>query len=45
LLPFHLVLLADVGNADYQGKYLQPLKRKLAVFEGERIAQAIVAHP
>lgn len=42
LQPYHLSLLADVGNADYQEKYLQPLKRKLEVFEGERVAQAIV---
>jgi methyltransferase (TIGR00027 family) len=43
LQPFHLSLVADVGNADYQEKYLQPLKRNLTVFEGERIVQAIVA--
>jgi O-methyltransferase involved in polyketide biosynthesis len=35
----------DVGNADYQAKYLQPLGRNLAVFEGERIAQAVVTRP
>lgn len=45
LQPFHLDLVADVGNAEYQEKYLKPLKRDLAVFEGERIAQAVVAHP
>jgi hypothetical protein len=42
LQPYYLALLADVGNADYQEKYLQPLKRKLEVFEGERVAQAVV---
>jgi methyltransferase (TIGR00027 family) len=45
LQPFHLSLVADVGNADYQDKYLLPLKRKLAVSEGERIAQATVTRP
>ncbi len=39
---FHLALSADVGNAEYQEKYLRPLKRNLTVFEGERIAQATV---
>ena len=43
LKPFHLSLVADVGNADYQKEYLQPLKRNLTVFEGERIVQATVA--
>jgi methyltransferase (TIGR00027 family) len=42
LLPYHLSLVADVGDADYQEKYLRPLKRKLDVFEGERVAQAVV---
>jgi methyltransferase (TIGR00027 family) len=42
LLPYHLSLMADVGDADYQEKYLRPLKRKLDVFEGERVAQAVV---
>ncbi len=42
LRPFQLTVKTDVGNADYQAKYLQPLKRQLAVFEGERIVQAIV---
>ncbi len=40
LKPFHLALVADVGNADYQAKYLKPLGRSLVVFEGERVAQA-----
>jgi methyltransferase (TIGR00027 family) len=45
LKPFHLVLIEDVGNADYQERYLQPLERNLIVSEGERIAQAIVTRP
>jgi methyltransferase (TIGR00027 family) len=45
LQPFHLALIVDVGSADYQEKYLQPLGRSLAVFEGERIAQALVTRP
>jgi O-methyltransferase involved in polyketide biosynthesis len=42
LKTFHLVLIADVGNADYQEKYLKPIGRKLVVSEGERIVQAVV---
>ena len=42
LAPFHLNLTADVGNADYQARYLGPLGRKLVVSECERIAQATV---
>jgi methyltransferase (TIGR00027 family) len=42
LKPFHLALIADVGNVDYQERYLQPVGRDLAVFEGERIVHAIV---
>lgn len=42
LRPYHLTIVADVGNQDYQEKYLKPLGRKLDVFEGERIAQAVV---
>ena len=42
LSPFHLALLADVGDADYQEKYLRPLGRTLDVFAGERLAQAKV---
>lgn len=42
LKPYHLNLVMDVGNADYQEKYLKPVERNLVVFEGERIAQAIV---
>ncbi len=42
LQQFHLKLLADVGNAYYQEKYLRPLKRTLFVAEGERIVQAVV---
>jgi methyltransferase (TIGR00027 family) len=43
LKPFHLALVADVGNADYQEKYLKPLGRNLNVFEGERIVHATIA--
>jgi methyltransferase (TIGR00027 family) len=43
LKPLHLSLIADVGNADYQSKYLKPLRRNLVVFEGERIVHAAVA--
>ncbi len=42
LQQFHLSLVEDVGNQDYQARYLLPLKRSLVVFEGERIARAIV---
>lgn len=42
LKPFHLALVADVGNADYQEKYLKPLGRNLVVFEGERVVQAAI---
>ena len=45
LQPFHLALLADVGDTDYQEKYLRPRNRDLAVFTGERIVQAIVTRP
>lgn len=45
LQPFHLHLEADVGNADYQLRYLKPLRRNLVVSEAERIAQATVIHP
>ena len=40
--PFGLKLVADVGNAFYQERYLQPLGRVLAVTEGERVALAVV---
>lgn len=43
LKPYHLALIADVGNVDYQEKYLKPMERNLVIFEGERIAQAIVS--
>ncbi len=43
LKAFQLNLIADVGNADYQKKYLQPAGRSLVVSEGERIVQAVVA--
>jgi methyltransferase (TIGR00027 family) len=42
LKPFHLVLIADVGNADYQGKYLKPISRDLVVSKAERIVKAVV---
>jgi methyltransferase (TIGR00027 family) len=43
LKPFHLTLIADVGNADYQERYLKPVGRDLVVFAGERIVYASVA--
>jgi len=43
LKPYHLALVANVGNSDYQEKYLKPLERYLVVFGGERIAQASVS--
>jgi methyltransferase (TIGR00027 family) len=42
LRPYHLTIVADMGNRDYQEKYLKPIGRKLDVFEGERIVQAVV---
>jgi methyltransferase (TIGR00027 family) len=42
LKPFRLTLVADVGNADYQEKYLKPMGRNLVVSEGERIVHATV---
>ena len=42
LQPFHLRLEADVGNAEYQARYLKPLSRSLIVSEVERVAQATV---
>lgn len=42
LKPFHLNVMADVGNADYQVRYLKPLGRDLVVSEAERIVQATV---
>jgi methyltransferase (TIGR00027 family) len=45
LQPFHLARVADVGNTDYQARYLKPLKRNLAVSEAERITQAVVTRP
>lgn len=38
-----LSLIEDVGAADYQARYLQPVGRKLNVFDGERAAFAVVA--
>jgi methyltransferase (TIGR00027 family) len=45
LQPFHLHLIADVGNAEYQASYLKPLGRNLLVSEAERIVQATVICP
>ncbi len=42
LAPYHLDLVADVGNADYQATYLKPRGRNLQVSECERVAQSIV---
>jgi methyltransferase (TIGR00027 family) len=42
LSKFHLTLREDIGNADYQERYLKPLGRKEVVFEGERVASASV---
>ena len=45
LKQFHLYLIADVGNKNYQERYLKPLGRNLVVSEGERTVQAAVIHP
>jgi len=45
LSPFHLHLIADVGDADYQTNYFEPMGRKLVVSEIERIAQATIIRP
>jgi hypothetical protein len=45
LMPFHLELIAEVGNADYQERYLKPLGRRLIVSECERVVQASVIRP
>lgn len=37
-----LRLIEDVGTADYQKRYLNPISRKLSVFEGERMTTAEV---
>jgi len=42
LAPYQLDLIADVGNADYQRRYLGPRGRKLVVSECERVAHSIV---
>jgi methyltransferase (TIGR00027 family) len=42
LEPFHLSLITDIGAADYQERYLRPLKRELSVSQVERIAHAAV---
>jgi len=38
-----LKLIKDVGASDYQARYLDPIGRKMNVFEGERIALAHTA--
>jgi len=40
--PHHLVLAEEVGNANYQERYLKPIGRDLPVFAGERVVQAVV---
>ncbi len=40
-----LKLVSDVGAADYQELYLEPLGRELNVFDGERVAFARVNAP
>lgn len=42
LEPFHLCLLTDMGNMDYQAPYFKPMKLVLVVSEMERIAQATI---
>lgn len=42
LAGFHLSLIEDVGSAEYRARYLKPLGRDETVFEGERIANAVV---
>jgi len=37
-----LELVADVGATDYRARYLEPARREMALFEGERIAIAQV---
>ena len=45
LKSFHLNLVEDVGNADYQTRYLKPVGRNLVVTEAERIARTILIRP
>jgi len=42
LKQYRLSLIADIGSAEYQEKYLQPVGRTLDVFPGERIVWATV---
>ncbi len=42
LKPYRLTVIEDVGNEDYQARYLKPLGRNLIVFKGERIVQAVI---
>ncbi len=43
LQPFHLKVMADVGSADYQTRYVQPHHRDLFTTEAERAVHAVVA--
>jgi O-methyltransferase involved in polyketide biosynthesis len=45
LLPFHLNLISNVGNAEYQARYLKALGRNLVVSECERVVQTTVLRP
>lgn len=45
LAPFHLSLVADFGNAEYQENYLKPLGRNLVVSECERAVRSTVTCP
>ena len=40
-----LRLVQDVGAAEYRASYLEPLGRRMNLFEGERVAHAHVAGP
>jgi O-methyltransferase involved in polyketide biosynthesis len=42
LETFHLVVVEDIGDTDYQEKILKPLGRNLDVNAGERIVRATV---
>ncbi len=45
LRPFHLAVTDDAGSVEYKEKFLQPLGRRLDIFAGERIVQAVVTGP
>ncbi len=40
-----LTFVQDVGEAEYRARYLDPLGRRMNVFEGERVVLAQVADP